>query len=274
MKGARDMPRRTWRGGRTVTDHRPLPDEVPVALVYDGTTQAVMMATPADLEDFAIGFSLTEGFAAQRNEIEQLEILPVETARGQGIEARIWLSEGAGERHAARRRAMLGPVGCGLCGIDSLAEALRPLPRRAAPPPVLTGADILAACAALRGAQPLHDLTRAVHAAAFWRPGAAILLREDVGRHNALDKLAGALSLRSEDTAAGAILLTSRVSVDMVQKTAMIGAGLIIAASAPTALAVAAARAAGIAIVAGVRDATFDIYGDYDPASGGSFDAA
>jgi FdhD protein len=241
--------------GRFDTGPRVLPSEVAVALSFNGTTQAVMMATPADLEDFAFGFALTEGIATP-GEIDSLEV--VETPRG--IDVQVWLALGAGERLAARRRTMAGPVGCGLCGIDSLEEALRPV----APVPEgglrMTPAQVCAAVAALPARQPLHDATRAAHAAAFWTPGAGIVAqREDVGRHNALDKLAGALR-RADVAPQGAVVMTSRVSIDLVQKVAAMGAPVLIAVSAPTAEAVDLAEAAGITLVALARPDRFELY--------------
>lgn len=231
-----------------------LAEEQAVAITINGSTQAVMMATPADLEDFALGFLVTEGLATP-DQVEGLEILAVEG----GTEARIWLAGPAAERVAARRRRMAGPVGCGLCGIDSLAEALRPLPqvpegRR------FDAAAIPAAMAALAAAQPLRAATGALHAAGLWRPDAGLIVREDVGRHNALDKLAGALARAGIRAAEGLVLLSSRVSVEMVQKAAMIGAPVLVAASAPTTLAAAQARAAGLTLVTRVRGPAFDIH--------------
>ncbi|PTV95750.1 FdhD protein [Rhodobacter aestuarii] len=228
-----------------------LAEEVPVALVFEGVTQAVMMATPADLDDFLLGFALTEGLITAAADLQRHEV--VEHPRG--LEVRGWLSAPAAERFRARRRAMAGPVGCGLCGIESLEEALRPLPKVA--PAGRSGLSLQApaavaeaALAALRAAQPLQDAVRASHAAGFWAEGQLICAREDVGRHNALDKLAGALAFGAMDPAQGAIVMTSRLSVDLVQKAAMIGAGALIAPSAPTALAVAEAQAAGLALIA------------------------
>ena len=236
---------------------RTLPEEIPVAMVYDGTTQAVMMATPADVADFAIGFSLTEGIIAAPSEIEAFE----EVVQPQGIEARMWLRADRRTRLAARRRFMAGPVGCGLCGIDSLEQALRPLPAVAGAKLRLTRADVLGATEALRALQPLHDQTRATHAAGFLRPGAGIVLvREDVGRHNALDKLIGALVRQGIDPAGGALVMTSRLSTELVQKSAMAGCPCLIAVSAPTAQALRLAETAGITLVAFARAGGFDVY--------------
>ncbi|WP_444454662.1 formate dehydrogenase accessory sulfurtransferase FdhD [Rhodobacter capsulatus] len=228
-----------------------LAEEVPVALVFDGVTQAVMMASPVDLEDFLLGFALTEGMIAAPADLLRAEVVH----QPQGIEVRGWLAAPAGQRFAARRRAMAGPVGCGLCGIDSLAAAVRPLPRapRGGGAKLTLGAPAAladAALHALRAGQVLQDAVRAAHAAGFWDGTRLLALREDVGRHNALDKLAGALAAAAVDVGAGVVVMTSRLSVDLVQKAAMIGARVLIAPSAPTALAVSEAQAAGIAVIA------------------------
>ncbi len=238
------------RDGRLDHGARLLAEETAIALTYRRATHAVMLASPCDLEDFAVGFSLTEGIVTQPGEIEALTV--VEHVRG--IELRMWIAEDAAATLAARHRRLAGATGCGLCGMESL-DATLPAPRMVEPGAHLCLADLARAMASLPSAQPLNDATRAVHAAAFWRPGAGIVaVREDVGRHNALDKLAGALARAGESAAEGAVLLTSRVSVEMVQKAAMIGAPAIVAISAPTALAVRTAEAAGI-MLAGVARA-------------------
>lgn len=228
-----------------------LAEEVPVALVFDGVTQAVMMATPCDLPDFLLGFALTEGMIDTPAEVLRSEVVP----QARGIELRAWLATDAARRFAERRRGMAGPVGCGLCGIESLAATLRPLPvPKTTPGRVPVPEDVAGfaskALAALRAVQPLHDAVRATHAAGFWRDGKIWAVREDVGRHNAFDKLAGAMAAQGLEPGLGAIVLTSRISVDLVQKAAIIGAGLLISPSAPTALALTEAQAAGIALVA------------------------
>jgi FdhD protein len=234
-------------GGGT-TAGRTLPEETPVALVYNGGTQAVMMATPADIEDFATGFTLTEGIAP-REAIPPVEVVAHDTSSGPAIEARMWLPPELEGSLRARRRASVGPVGCGLCGIDSLEQALRPLPSLPEAYAALTAADVAFALGELRDWQPLHDETRAVHAAGFWRPGDGILLaREDVGRHNALDKLIGALHREGIDPALGAIALTSRLSVEMAQKAVMAGCPILVAVSAPTARAVRIAEEANLTL--------------------------
>jgi FdhD protein len=248
----RPMSRMAFAGGILVPGARVLPDEVAVALTYNGTTQAVMMATPANLEDFARGFTLTEGIARD-DEIDSITVL--ETPNG--IDVQTWLKPDAAARLSARRRTMTGPVGCGLCGIDSLEEALRDVPF-ATTSLSLTPVQICAAVAALPHHQSLHDATRAAHAAAFWQPDGTITVREDVGRHNALDKLIGATL--NMNTRSGAIVLTSRVSIDLVQKVAMFGAPMMIAVSAPTAEAVTLADKAGITLIALARADRFEIF--------------
>ncbi len=253
MITARPLPRLTFGpGALAVSDSRVLPEEVAVALSFNGSTQAVMMATPADLEDFAYGFALTEGLARPE------EILSVEVIEAlKGIDVQIWVKPEAEARLAKRRRTMAGPVGCGLCGIDSIDEAVRDLPKVSSGFS-MTSAEVHAAIAALPGSQPLHDATRAVHAAGFWN-GALLAVREDVGRHNALDKLAGHM-VQASSSPIGAVVLTSRVSIDMVQKVAAMGAPVLIAVSAPTAHAVTMAEAAGITLVALARPDRFEVF--------------
>ena len=245
------------RAGATKSATRMVPEETPVALSFGGTTHAVMMATPADLEDFALGFALTEGIVAAPGEIESIE---VEEA-GAGIDIQIRLRDTANTRFEARRRRLAGPVGCGLCGIESIDEAMRSVAPVGASSFTLSAQEIARSVELLSKQQTLHAQTGAVHAAGFYLPGKGIVeAREDVGRHNALDKLAGALAKQETDGATGAIVITSRVSVEMVQKAAAIGAPLIIAVSAPTALAVRTAEDAGITLVALVRGDEFDIF--------------
>jgi FdhD protein len=245
------------RAGGTSTADRMVPEETPVALSYAGTTHAVMMASPADFEDFALGFSLTEGIVGSPDEIEAIEVEDL----GAGIDIQIRLKDTANRRFEARRRRLAGPVGCGLCGIESIEEAMRSVDAVDASRLALGADDIVRSVRLLANRQPLHAKTGAVHAAGFYQPGQGILAaREDVGRHNALDKLAGALAKAGIDGASGAVVVTSRVSVEMVQKTAAIGASVIVAVSAPTALAIRTAEAAGMTLVALVRGDEFDIF--------------
>ena len=245
-----------WRRG-TVTRERDLvAQEVPVALVYHGVPHAVMLATPADLEDFAVGFTLSEGLVASAQEIRGVEVLAAE----ESAEVRITV---AWERFSAltqRRRNLAGRTGCGLCGEETLEQAVRELK------PVGTGARISSAelheaIARLGSLQPINARTGSVHAAAWIAPGEGIrLVREDVGRHNALDKTIGALVRGGADPAAGALLLTSRASFEMVQKSAAVGVAFVAAFSAPTAFAVRLAQRAGITLVAFAREHQHVVY--------------
>jgi len=245
-----------WRSDGVTAIERAAPAETPVAISYDASTYAVMMATPLDLEDFAIGFSLTEGVIQNWTEAGDVEVVASEL----GLEARMWLKPERGTCLATRRRHMAGPTGCGLCGVDSLAEAAR-TPPRVDGDLTLAPSDLLAAMAAMAAAQVLNGQTHGVHAAAFWRPNQGLVaIREDVGRHNALDKLAGALARAGVAGDSGAILLTSRVSIEMVQKTAMIGAPILVAVSAPTTLAVRTAEAAGLTLCAVARADGFEVF--------------
>jgi FdhD protein len=248
--------RKVWREGHLGQGARLIPEETALALTYNGGTYAVMMGTPEDLDDFAIGFSLSEGIVQSADEIETLDIVELVD----GIELRMWLNPAKAELLNQRRRHIAGPTGCGICGIESIAEAVRPaavVPKGRA----FTPREIMTAMAAVAPLQEINHQTRAVHAAAFWTPARGIVtLREDVGRHNALDKLAGALAQEKAATADGMVLLTSRVSVEMVQKTAAIGAPLMVAVSAPTALAVRTAEAAGITLAAIARSDGFEIF--------------
>ncbi len=257
MKGARATPRLVF-GGSVSAGDRVLPEEVAVALSFNGTTQAVMMATPADLADFGYGFALTEGIAGPEDLLSvEVEPLP------RGHDVQIWLKPEAEARLAARRRTMAGPVGCGLCGIDSIEQALRDVPVVAPSAFRMSPAQVMAAVAALPAEQRLHDATRAAHCAAFWQAGRIVLAREDVGRHNALDKLVGAIA-RGSHAHDGAVVLTCRVSTDMVQKVAMLGAPMIIAVSAPTVEAVELSEAAGITLIALARPDRFEVFSHSD----------
>jgi FdhD protein len=253
-----DAARRVWRHAPAAqtTTLRKVAEESPVAFVYQGASYAVMMATPADLENFAVGFSINEGVVRSPDEIETLDIVPTDD----GILLRMALADGAAEAFWERRRYLAGPSGCGLCGLESLAQAAR-RPRRVTGDIRVSGQAICAAMMALPERQPLNRLTGALHAAAFWTPADGIVaVREDVGRHNALDKLTGAVRTAGLPVAAGAVLLTSRVSVEMVQKAAALGAPIIVAVSAPTALALRAAEAAGITLIAVARHDGFETF--------------
>jgi FdhD protein len=252
----RTVDRRVWRDSGLSEGTRIIPEETAIALTYNGGTYAVMMGTPRDLQDFAIGFSLSEGIVQSTDDIVSLDVVQLDD----GIELRMWLAPSKAVPLNERRRHIAGPTGCGLCGIDSIAEAMRPT-SYIAQGRSFSPEQIMAAMQSIAPLQQINLETRAVHAAAFWMPGRGIVaLREDVGRHNALDKLAGALARDKVPASEGMVLLTSRVSVEMVQKTAAMGAPLLVAVSAPTALAVRMAEAAGITLAAIARADGFEIF--------------
>ncbi|MET3856448.1 formate dehydrogenase accessory sulfurtransferase FdhD [Rhizobium sp. OAE497] len=245
------------KGGVVVPGERIVPEEVPIAFSYGGSSHAVMMATPDDLEDFAVGFSLTESIISSMEQISSVEVVDSEI----GIDVQIMLADDVEDALRARRRSMAGPVGCGLCGIESIEQAVRKVPDVSGAGLMLTHADIVRAASLLNETQPLHRETRAVHGAGFYLPGEGLLaVREDVGRHNALDKLCGAVIRSGRTGAGGAVVVTSRISVEMVQKTAILGASILIAISAPTALAIRTAEEAGMTLVALVRGEDFEIF--------------
>lgn len=239
-------------------------EEVPVALTYNGVSHAVMMATPADLEDFALGFSLSEGILQHPNELYDIEV--AEAAQGLVAHLTISARRFAGLRD--RRRNLAGRTGCGLCGVDSLDQAVRPVAplRRHGS---IAMAAITRALAALPAWQVLNRVTRSLHAAAFAdASGAIVMAREDVGRHNALDKLIGALALAQRDPAEGFVVITSRCSFEMVQKAVTAGVPLLAAISAPTALAVRMAQSAHLTLVALARADSMRVYSHPDFVDG------
>jgi FdhD protein len=255
MDPAVTVPSRAWRDGfRDAT--RALPEETPVAVTYNRVTHAVMMATPADLEDFALGFSLSETIVERPDEIEEIEVVAAEG----GLELRMWIAPARMEALERRRRRLAGATGCGLCGLESLEEATRGVPRVPAGI-VVEAAALREAVAGLSAGQVLNRATHAVHAAGFWLPGEGMIaVREDVGRHNALDKLSGALARRGVAAAQGVVVLTSRVSIEMVQKAARMGAPILAAVSAPTAYALREAERAGMTLVGVARADGFEVF--------------
>jgi FdhD protein len=246
------------RAGVTRASGDWLADEVPIALVFNGVSHAVMLASPADLGDFALGFALSEGLIASPADLYDVDV-DVEAAASHGIEVRMEVSSEAFWALKARRRALAGRTGCGLCGVDSLAAVRRELP--AAPVVQVAPGALGRAQAGLRRWQALQQVTGAAHAAAWCAlDGDILVAREDIGRHNALDKLIGALARARLPMDGGFLCITSRASFEMVQKSAMAGAGMLAAVSAPTALAVAAARDCGLALAGFARGDDFVAY--------------
>ena len=254
--GVRAVAVRQRRGAALCDTQDWVAEEVPVALAYNGVSHAVMLATPSDLEDFALGFSLTEDIVASPAEVRDIEVV----GSPEGITVQIEIASACFVQLKERRRSLAGRTGCGLCGTESLAQALRP------PAPVRTDARFTAAAVhraldALRRHQPLHETSGATHAAAFASAqGELALVREDVGRHNALDKLVGAMAARRLDAASGFVAVTSRASYEMVGKTARAGCGLLAAVSGVTALAIDVAEDAGLCLVGFARQDNLNVY--------------
>lgn len=238
-------------GGKTSASTELLIEESAVALVYNGISHAVMMATPQDLEDFALGFSLSEGIIGQPEELRELDIARVD----KGLEIRMQISEERFWQLKERRRTLSGRSGCGLCGTESLEHALRPAPRVSSTLAVAASA-IREGMAHMSAGQQLNRDTGAVHAAALISAEHATV-REDVGRHNALDKLVGAIAREPRD---GFAVITSRASYEMVHKAACANIPLLAAISAPTALAVRLAEEAGITLIGFTRDQRMTVF--------------
>jgi FdhD protein len=245
-----------WIDGRQVGREDRIAAEVPVALTYNRTAHVVMMATPADLEDFGLGFSLTEGLIDSVADLRAVRVVQ----REEGIELAMTIAENCHQRLAGQRRNLTGRTGCGLCGAESLEQAMR------RPPPVganveITSAALQRALAAMPARQRLQAQTGAVHCAAWCDPeGGLVALREDVGRHNALDKLIGCLAGAGFDSGQGFVVVSSRASYEMVYKAAAAGMELLAAVSAPTTLAVDFARQSGLTLVGFARPGRHNIY--------------
>jgi FdhD protein len=252
------IPRLARRASGTSWSERSVPEEVPVALSFSGTTHAVMMASPSDLEDFALGFALTEGIIGAADEVERMHIEHLET----GIDIQMWLRDKANTRFVARRRRLAGPVGCGLCGIESIEEAVRAVSKVSPRQFSLSVDQVGEAMRLLAKHQPLHAETGAVHAAGFFLPGKGIaLVREDVGRHNALDKLIGHALLRGEVPLHNrGVIVSGRASFELMQKSKMAGVPLVAAVGAPSSLAVELAREFGITLVGFLKTDRFNVY--------------
>jgi FdhD protein len=244
------------RAGHWIREQDHLAVELPVALEFNDVSHAVMLATPCDLESFALGFALSEGIVENRAEFRGAVV--EESALGITVHCEI--SGHAFLKLKQRRRNMTGRTGCGLCGVESLGQVFRVLPAVPAGAPV-TVAAMRAALKSLAALQPLNRLTGGMHAAAWSAPdGRLQLVCEDVGRHNALDKLIGMMAARDLGFRQGFLLITSRASVEMVQKAATVGIASLVAISAPTALAVNTAQAAGMTLVAFARGDEFVAY--------------
>jgi FdhD protein len=252
-----------YRDGRVESTTDQVAEEVPVALVYNGVSHAVMLATPQDLEDFALGFSLSEGIITSPSDLYSIDVV----VQANGIELQLDVATDCFQSLKEKRRSMTGRTGCGLCGSDSLQHALR-LPTEAqltalnsAATLQITADVLLRASSAIRNKQVLQAATGATHASVFVSTtGDVLLLREDVGRHNALDKLIGAL--KKQGQAEGFIMTTSRASYEMVQKTVSAGVRMLVAISAPTGLAIRIAEQYGVTLVGFTREHSFVVYSD------------
>ena len=249
MNPLSEFPVTRWRVAAATQQHDSIAEEIPIAFEYNGIAHTVMLATPANLEDFAIGFSLSEGIVDRRADVFGIEVVP----SAQGVTLRLHVAGDAFARLKDRRRSLAGRTGCGLCGAESLAQVTRDLP------PVATAgrlslAALYAGMASLPAQQKIQQATGATHAAC-WVDGAGAIshVREDIGRHNALDKTLGALASTDFAPHAGAIIITSRASFEMVQKTAALGIGVIAAVSAPTAAAIRLAERLNVTLVGFLR---------------------
>ena len=253
---SRERPLVRLSGDARTDDAAAVADEVPVAFVYSGRPHVVMMCTPDDLEDLAYGFSLTEGIVASAGEIERVE----SAKHARGVELSITIPVEAAARLAQRTRALAGRTGCGLCGVEAIDDAVRAV--RVVHSPLKISADALwRAGESLDAHQPVNRETHAVHAAAWATPdGTLVVAREDVGRHNALDKVLGALARAGTDASTGFLIVTSRASFELVQKASAAGVALLAAVSRPTGLAVRIAEESGITLVGLLRGRTANIY--------------
>ena len=234
-----------WNDGHRYASDRTVPEEVPVAFRVNATDYAVMLASPRDIEDFAVGFMRTEGVISRLEDLEELEVMP----KPEGLVVRVLLRSPLELPDRERDRRVAGVTGCGLCGVESLREAIKPMPWLSAGPAISPRA-VAVALSDLRNWQPNNALSGALHAAAFAATDGRVLLsREDVGRHNALDKLIGALHRQDIDPASGFVVMSSRCSFELVQKVARSGIRLLCTVSSPTALAVRLANQANLSLI-------------------------
>jgi FdhD protein len=245
-----------WQPQGLLSEPDDIAGETAIALTYNRTSHVVMMATAADLEDFARGFSFTEGIVSDPGEILDIRVLP----REQGIEVALTVNEDCFARLRRQRRNLTGRTGCGLCGAESLEQAMR-YPAAVDKTISVSSGALQKALASLDRHQPLQQVTGAVHGAAWCGlDGAILALREDVGRHNALDKLIGHLQHRQVPMAAGFLVISSRASYEMIYKAAAAGVEVVVAVSAPTKLAVDFASGSGITLVGFARPGRHNIY--------------
>jgi FdhD protein len=235
-------------------------EEVPVSFVYNGRPHVVMMASPSDLEDFAIGFSLAEGIVDSVSAISRVDVVRF----SEGIELQMTVPAAAADRLASRNRQFVGRTGCGLCGVETIREAIRPVRRMGDRQPIAVHA-LWRAEAALGARQAMNSETGSMHAAGWaTRDGDLEVVREDVGRHNALDKVLGALARENRDAANGFVVMTSRASYELVQKASTAGIPLLAAISRPTGLAIRLAESAGMTLVGLLRGRSAIVYSGRD----------
>ncbi len=245
-----------WQGSRHSLQQDYIAEEVPVSLIYNGTPHVVMLATPTNLEEFALGFSITEGIIKTPQELLLTRIYN----RSNGIEVYLQIPEERFECLADKGRNLAGRTGCGLCGASTLQQAIRQ-PNVVIGDLTLPASELFSALADIKQRQTLNQLTGSVHAAAWVVPGQGVMdIREDVGRHNALDKLIGLLLRSGKNLAAGFVIVTSRASYELVQKAACVGITMLAAISAPTGLAIRLADEAGLTLIGFARDDQHVVY--------------
>jgi len=245
-----------WQGNLHEQKQDYIAEEVPISLIYNGVPHVVMLATPTNLEEFSLGFSITEGIIKNPQELLSARIYN----RSNGIEVQLKIPDNRFQGMADKGRNLTGRTGCGLCGASTLKQAIRQ-PNQVNGDLSLSGAQLRSALTDIKRHQTLNQLTGAVHAAAWVVPGQGIVdIREDVGRHNALDKLIGLLLRTNKDLSAGFVIVTSRASYEMVQKTAWVGITMLAAISAPTGLAIRLADETGLTLIGFARDDQHVIY--------------
>ncbi|MEQ1527884.1 MAG: formate dehydrogenase accessory sulfurtransferase FdhD [Methylococcales bacterium] len=245
-----------WQGVEHCRQLDYIAEEVPISLIYNDVPHVVMLATPTNLEEFALGFSITEGIIKTPKELLSARVYH----RANGIEVKIKIPESRAQCMTDKGRNLTGRTGCGLCGASTLQQAIRQ-PNSVSDGLLLSAAELASALKSIKQQQTLNQLTGSVHAAAWAVPGQGIIgLREDVGRHNALDKLIGFLLRTGKDLSAGFVIVTSRASYEMVQKTAWVGISLLAAISAPTGLAIRLAQEAGLTLIGFARDDQHVVY--------------